>query len=706
MISRRSHDQSGADAREIARDMVARAEAARGEGLFSRAAFLFEEALRLRPERTDWHVQAGHMYKEAFDSAAAEHHYRAAAERMPNDPDLALQLGHFFKTGGRLAEAEKAYRHALALKPTWPAAQQELDTLRAAGWRLAEPGAARAAAAVREDQLLPPLERLAADAEAMGLAPELAARPMLDTLRGHGEEIAIRHLGRPHRSRWGVMNTVRGVQAFRGFCISDTPVTGIEITLNGQMIHRGRLKGGFVLPNERDDPRKRRYTFNAWIDLTNFAPGKYDVVYRATKLDGTTLSRVEQVVIAPPLAPSPLPDSDTNVPSANPADQRSLDEQIMSRPSMVRPAKRALLASPPKTVLVLRPDVLGDLVVAVPALRRLREVLPGTRLVGLLSAANVDLARTLALFDEIVLTELVYSPHEQRRVVSLDAQRNLADQLRRFDFDMAIDFGTSPDSRLLMPLSGAPVLIGFRSDALPGLTVEVTGGTKDPWNGHENVPHTNMALALVAWLEAMLRSEKNITSRPLSRGLLANVGLGENTDYIVLHSGGRWQFSRWPHYNALAELILARTGLNVVLMTTDPSAEEHLPKSLAASDRFHLLHRRLHFDELDALLSFSSVFVGDDSGVKHLASLRGAQVIGIQNARNNWCEWGHDQGGYIITRKIPCAGCLIQNYPESDECGRDFACITGIRPRRGDGCRSEDTGPGALGCLTLRLPSA
>ena len=123
-------------------------------------------------------------------------------------------------------------------------------------------------------------------------------------------------------------------------------------------------------------------------------------------------------------------------------------------------------------------------------------------------------------------------------------------------------------------------------------------------------------------------------------------------------------------------MILDRLGLHVVLMTND--AADALPKALAESDRFHVVRRRLAFDELDALLTFTTVFVGDDSGVKHLASLRGAQVVGIHNARNNWSEWGQENGGFIITRKVPCAGCLIQNYPESDECGRDFVCITAI----------------------------
>jgi ADP-heptose:LPS heptosyltransferase len=190
-----------------------------------------------------------------------------------------------------------------------------------------------------------------------------------------------------------------------------------------------------------------------------------------------------------------------------------------------------------------------------------------------------------------------------------------------------------------------------------------------------------MAMGLVEWLNVMMRSEVNLLRRDdLSPEMLAAFGLARDARYVVLHAGGRWQFSRWPHYIALAEMLVAQTDLQIVFMTSDPADIAVLPDALAHSDRFQVVQRRLAFDELDALLSYCSLFIGDDSGVKHLAGMRGAKVIGIQNARNNWSEWGQDMGGYIVTRKVPCAGCLIQNYPESDECGRDFVCITAIRP--------------------------
>ena len=318
---------------------------------------------------------------------------------------------------------------------------------------------------------------------------------------------------------------------------------------------------------------------------------------------------------------------------------------------------------------------------SIPAIRRLREILPQARLVGLVTRGNAELASALALFDELVVTDFPYDAWERRRVMSVEAQAALAVELSRFDFDLAIDLAELGRSRLLLPFSNSPVMVGFHAeDEVPGLAVDVAGNSYDRGNGHEAVPHSNKSLGLIEWLGAMMRSEPNLMKRTdLDRGSLTSLGVQSDIDFVVLHAGGRYRFSQWPHYVALSELILKQTDLRVVMLTEDTGARGRLPTTLMQSDDFLLLDHRLAFDELDALVSFCTVFIGDDSGVKHMASLRGAHVIGIQNARNNWSEWGQESG-YVITRKVPCAGCLIQNESDSQECGREFVCINNIRP--------------------------
>jgi ADP-heptose:LPS heptosyltransferase len=122
--------------------------------------------------------------------------------------------------------------------------------------------------------------------------------------------------------------------------------------------------------------------------------------------------------------------------------------------------------------------------------------------------------------------------------------------------------------------------------------------------------------------------------------------------------------------------LLANTDLKIVLFTGDPDLRKSFTPDLSNSDRVVVLDSVLPFDAFDAFLSHCAVYVGNDSGPKHLASLRGAPVVSIHSARISWNEWGQEQTGVIISRKVPCAGCAL--YHDVDECGKDYVCVNGI----------------------------
>ena len=98
-------------------EMRRRADAARDDREYIKAALLYEKVLSRAPDDAGIHVQCGHMFKEAGELDRAEQHYSRARVLTPNDPDLALQLGHFYKIAGRLDEAELSYRRAAQLMP-------------------------------------------------------------------------------------------------------------------------------------------------------------------------------------------------------------------------------------------------------------------------------------------------------------------------------------------------------------------------------------------------------------------------------------------------------------------------------------------------------------------------------------------------------------------------------------------------------------
>lgn len=675
--------------------MIARADEARDAKRYRDAAALYDEALRMAPGNAGIHVQCGHMFKEAGVLPRAELHYAEASRLAPDDADLALQLGHFYKVAGRPQEASAAYRRAAALRPGWSAPVEELDYLRSVGLR---DGEDQGAGEARDKAPLPPFDaadpafRAAAAApgpdeaaEALRLAdaydrlvPEIVPRTPYELLQVHDDGLLIRVMGRRERSYWGMLRTLRGVEAIRGFYNFSAPLTELQIRLNGLLVHRGPLRGGYVLQYERERSQVRKYVFNAWLDFSSYARGRHEIELRFIGAGQEIRVHREHVVIAAPLAEEDNPESNAVV-TLPPGDRRPVLEQVNDRPSVVRPPKRTLFPEPVRNVLVLRTDQLGDMVTSIPAMRRLREILPGANLVGLVTAANAEFAATLGLFDEIIVVDFPDDRYQRRRIMPLDKQEELRRKLAPYRFDIAMDLAEASISRPLLLLSGARFLYGFYDREWPWLTAGYEANTHDPKNEREVVPHSTRIMGFVERLGAMLASKAEVVRRPdLSREALAGYGIAEGDRFAVLHTGARIEAARWPHYESLAALLLGRTELRVVYMSDDPVERSRLPPELAGSARFHILDRRLPFDHLDALLQFCDVFVGNDSGPKHLASLRGSPVVSVQSARVGWNEWGQEHTGLIISRKVPCAGCQL--VFDSDECGQDFACIARITP--------------------------
>ncbi|MBV8848833.1 MAG: hypothetical protein JOZ16_04535 [Methylobacteriaceae bacterium] len=629
----------------MSRRLSRKADAARDHGRFAVAAALYAEALRFTPDRVRVIVQCAHMHKESGDYSGAERYYLAALQRAPNDADLALQLGHFNKLIGRVHEAQRFYGRALELQPGWPEALKELSSLRDRGDANDD--------AVEGDVPLP--ELLPIDVAA-------AARP--------GEHVQLFRLGaRRVSGLWG-RRVLRGVEAIRGYCVSAAPLVEVQLLLDGQLLRSVHLQPSS--PPSGQAPSK--FVFNIWHDFATAPRGRRPLELRYREHGGRIARALTEMVwIGEPLTEAECPSSDAVVDPG----RGEVEASINARASMIRRADRSVVGGPMDSILVQRFDQLGDLVISVPALRRLRALFPQARIVGLLSAANAELAATLRLFDEILTIRLPEDPALARRTMSASEQRALQGTLARFRFDLAIDLIDTADSRALLRLSGARFLYGFNERETPWLDAGLETRSHDPANELENTPLSGKLVALIERLGAMTSNPLQVVARTdLERSLLQRFGIAAGERYIVLHAGSRLGFNRWHGYGALAAWLLRETSHTIVILS-ESEEDIDVPAEILGVDRLKYAVGRLPFDAFDALLSFCDAFVGNDSGPKQVATLRGARVVSVHMPRLNWNEWGQEGDGLIVSRRIPCAGCALTRF---EDCGQNFACMRFITP--------------------------
>ena len=635
----------------MARQLARRAEEARDGRQFAVAAMLYEESLRLNPDKVRVRIQCGHMLKEAGDLIGAEEQYSRAAQDLPQDADLALQIGHLHKVAGRPEQAEASYRRALELSPGWREAERELAAVS---------GAAECAASAQVGH-------------ADWVVPELLPRGDNQVAAADRNILRLFRLGgRRVHSRWGDLKVMRGIEAIRGYRLAPPGLTEIRLVIDGKTARREPLR----IHPQGEDGSQVKYVFNLWHDFSDLPPGQYRIELGFHNASGRRVRRhQETVLVAPPRDAAEFLQSDALVEGAPGA--ASIEDAVNSRPSMIRSVERRLLPEHIRTILVQRVDQLGDLVCSVPAIQQLRALFPEAKLVGLMTPANRALAESLGLFDEIVTIDFAESPIERRRVLSIEAQQDLHRTLAAYAFDLAIDLSQSDESRPLLLLSDAKFLYGFKDGQSPWLNAGLDFNGHDPINGHEITPPSRKMLLLVEGLRLMAQDQAQKLPHP-GRDGLADYGIGDGDSYAVIHAGARLAYTRWPHFDRLVAMLLAQTDLKILLFSDDVAVTQGVKAASAASDRLRVITGQIPFAHFDALLSHCALFVGNDSGPKHLAALRGAPVVSLHMARLNWSEWGQEVSGRIVSRRVPCAGCGIGL--DGEDCGKDFACLRHIRP--------------------------
>lgn len=656
--------------KQLVRMLIDRADAARDSRAFSTAAALFEAALEVRPDHAGLHMQAGHMYKEACNFEAAEQHYQRVLMLTPEDPEIHLQLGHFYKTCGRLPDARSAYQQAIDLRSDWDVPREELKSLsREMDVQTWEQGRASS----------PNPEHLQIyDVSPVFINKNLFPKEYADLLIEHGDAVVLKRVGNYQKTRWGEGNTVRNIDAVRGYFISKRPMLWVDIYVDGQHVKREPLVPGRER-REKTDITINKYAFNAWIDFSKFSFGWHEIVVRAEDVtgvirDGANWAR-ERFIVAEPLREDAFPESDGWV-APFPADAPgTLEEQINGLPSVVRRSSSRSIPVEPNTILVQRLDQLGDMAVSEPALRRLRELVPDAKIIGMLSPANADLGRTLGVFDEVLVFDFPDDPVHEDRILDRDGQLEYARILAPYNLDVAFDLSCYGTTRQLLPLTGAPLIIGFGHEAF--MTFSVGLSYNEGRSRREFLRHAGATRMLVEGFAALLDSGARVVRREdLDRAVLEVYGIGADDDFVVLHAGSRIKFTRWPYFADVAERLLHETNVKVVIMAEDGALEAQLSGRRLDKDRLIFITGKIPFDHFDALASFCSSFVGNDSGPKHLAGLRGANVVGLHSARQNGTEWSQSPAGVSITRNVPCAGCALHHNPE--ECAKGVVCITGI----------------------------
>ena len=139
--------------------------------------------------------------------------------------------------------------------------------------------------------------------------------------------------------------------------------------------------------------------------------------------------------------------------------------------------------------------------------------------------------------------------------------------------------------------------------------------------------------------------------------------LSNRRPLIAVAPGSRMPANRWP-IERFAQLgkILVEKFPQVTLVILGGAEDAPLGESLrsAVGPAVVNLAGRLTIAQSAEALRQCSLYIGNDTGVMHLAAAVGCRCVAIFSARNRPGKWDPCGSGHIVLRKdVPCAGCLL-----------------------------------------------
>jgi ADP-heptose:LPS heptosyltransferase/GT2 family glycosyltransferase len=341
-----------------------------------------------------------------------------------------------------------------------------------------------------------------------------------------------------------------------------------------------------------------------------------------------------------------------------------------------------------KRILVVKVDHIGDFVTAIPAIRRLKQIFPAAAIHVLASRAARALAEIEDCIDEFIEFEFFHSVSGLGpKQISREEYQALRDRLAAYRFDIAVDLRKHLDTRDVLRYTPARFLAGYDyMGQFPFLDISLE------WEGdrHLQRKRSHVTDDLINLVEAIgtaggtdrTRLELGTSPAGLPEFLPDDARALFEKPVVAVHPGVGNVMRQWPaeHFASLIDLLVEKNAVNAVLIGGPEEVElaEEVLNRIANRDAVVSLVGKTPLRQLPDLLRACALYVGNNSGPKHIAAALGVPTIGIHSGVVDAIEWGPIGGRAVaVRRNMSCSPCYLARL---EDCPRSFACMRGLEP--------------------------
>ncbi len=304
-----------------------------------------------------------------------------------------------------------------------------------------------------------------------------------------------------------------------------------------------------------------------------------------------------------------------------------------------------------RRVLVVRLRSIGDTVLSTPSLIALKRFLPEAQMDILLEDW---VAPVLEGFDAVDNVLSVGKDNKSRL--------KMAWQIRSNNYDVAFNLHGGTTATFFVRASGAKHLVGYKNYQYGFLYNHLLASSADFWQ-RENTHSAEQQLALLGFVGVP------VSDRPKSRLAATETALNSienklssfnfhSAPFALFHPTSAFETKQWAtgNFARIAEFLFEK-GLQTIAVATK-SERGVLEKLRETSDVPIAIFDDLTLPEITALASKAKIFVGNDSGIAHIAAAVETPtviVFGSSNI-NHWQPWTNARHE-IVFEKMPCQPC-------------------------------------------------
>jgi ADP-heptose:LPS heptosyltransferase len=279
------------------------------------------------------------------------------------------------------------------------------------------------------------------------------------------------------------------------------------------------------------------------------------------------------------------------------------------------------------SILILRPNAIGDFMFGLPALHALRHTYPQAKIVLLVKQWHADfLSNRPVPIDQVVVMPPIPGVGAPADVkLDAEADRRFVAAIREVEFDLALQmYGGGRYSNAYLLRLGARLTIGLKTPDAAALDRWI------PYGARANRRLELLEVAALAGAERRLPTQEITATEQDRRAAAALIPPLPGERLVIVHPGASDVRRRWPpeRFAAVADM-LASHGATIVISATE--AEKHLASSIVA----HMWHAainltdRLPLSALCGLLARADLMLANDTGPLHLALALGTPSVGI-----------------------------------------------------------------------------